>query len=542
MAYQFLSTPAFAELSAHRKKMQAVHMRDLFAADAQRFDNFSLEAAGLFLDFSKNILTEETLALLIQLAQEAGLKNAIEAMFSGDKINNTEQRAAWHIALRRSASESALPVTEEVDATLGKIENFVTKLHSGEWKGFTGKPIRHVINIGIGGSDLGPCMAAEALKHYHHPGIESHFVSNVDPTHLYNTLKKIDPETSLFIIESKTFTTLETKKNAEAARHWFAQFSNTPEDIGKHFVAVSTNLAEAQKFGIQPDNIFPMWDWVGGRYSLWSAIGLPIACAIGFANFRKLLDGGNTMDRHFREAEFSKNLPVLLALLSVWYSNFFDTSSHAVVAYEQYLERFASYLQQLDMESNGKVVNKAGAALGYKTGVVLWGGAGTNTQHSFHQLFHQGSIVIPVDFLVGINSLNPLQDQQLHLYSNCLSQSLAMMNGKQYDEVVAELRQQGLSEAQIQTLAPHKVIPGNKPSNTIVYEKLTPEVLGALIALYEHKIFVQSVIWDINAYDQWGVELGKQISTRATQALQGAEPTFDSSTNGLVKRFLRFKV
>lgn len=541
MAYQFTSSAAFKALSVHQQDMQKQHMRDLFASDMNRFDKFSTEAAGLFLDFSKNIITEQTLSLLVQLAEEAGLAQAISAMFCGEKINNTEGRAAWHIALRRSTTEPALSVSEEVNNTLKKIESFVGKLHSGEWKGYTGKPIRHVVNIGIGGSDLGPCMAAEALKHYQHPTVQSYFVSNVDPTHIHNTLKQLDAETTLFIIESKTFSTLETKKNAEAARQWFSQFSGKSEDIAKHFVAVSTNLAEAQKFGIHPDNIFPMWDWVGGRYSLWSAIGLPIACAIGYDNFRKLLSGGNAMDRHFAETEFSKNLPVLLGLLSIWYSNFFDTASHAVVAYEQYLERFASYLQQLDMESNGKVVTKSGAPVSYKTGVVLWGGAGTNTQHSFHQLFHQGSIVIPVDFLVGINSLNPVQDQQLHLFSNCLSQSLAMMNGKLQDEVIAELQQQGLSDEKIQQLAPHKVIPGNKPSNTLVYERLTPEILGALIALYEHKIFVQSVIWDINAYDQWGVELGKQISTKATQALQGAEPSFDGSTNGLVKRFLKFK-
>ncbi|HET8707619.1 MAG TPA: glucose-6-phosphate isomerase, partial [Pseudomonadales bacterium] len=342
MAYQFTATPAFKALQAHQEKLRKQHMRDLFAADDDRFDKYSVEAAGLFLDFSKNLITDETLALLVQLADEAGLKAAIAAMFSGAKINNTEHRAAWHIALRRSQTEAPLSVTEEVNATLAKIENFVRKLHSGEWKGFTGKPIRHVVNIGIGGSDLGPCMAAEALKHYQQPGIQSHFVSNVDPTHIHNTLKQLDAETTLFIIESKTFTTLETKKNAEAARQWFSQFSSKNDDIAKHFVAVSTNLAEAQKFGIHSDNIFPMWDWVGGRYSLWSAIGLPIACAIGFDNFRKLLDGGNAMDQHFAQAEFKQNLPVLLALLSIWYSNFFDTASHAVVAYEQYLERFAS--------------------------------------------------------------------------------------------------------------------------------------------------------------------------------------------------------
>ena len=530
-------TSLVAPLQKERDTLSKTPLRSLFAASPNRFDQFRVTCADLTLDFSKHRITSNTRSLLVALAQAANLKQKQADLFGGKTFNQTEGRAALHSALRAPAGKRPESVSAVIEDTLKKMVAFAGKINSGTWKGHTGKTINTVVNIGIGGSDLGPAMAVNALSAYReNPQLEFHFVSNIDPTDVQTTLKQCDPETTLFIVASKTFTTLETLSNANAARDWFITRTKAEDGIGKHFVAISTNLEKVKAFGIEAENIFPMWDWVGGRYSIWSAIGLPLCIALGESGFKAFLEGGHRVDEHFANADLEHNAPVLMALLSIWYAEFFDVQSHGILCYEDYLDHFPDYLQQLDMESNGKRVTFAGKPVSYHTGIPVWGNVGSNSQHSFHQLLHQGTITVPVDFIVGINSCNPCGEQQGQLYANCLAQSQALMQGRSLEEVEAELREQGLSEKQIQALAPHKVVPGNKPSTTIVYPQLTPAVLGQLIALYEQKIFTQSVIWDINPFDQWGVELGKQMSKTIFPLLSGepAPDTLDSSTRALI--------
>jgi glucose-6-phosphate isomerase len=512
------------------------HIADYFRNDPERFNRFSLCAAGILLDYSKNQLTEEILRLLLNLADQAGMEREIASMFDGNIVNNTEQRPALHVALRSQKQET--PYEKEVHVTLNKMEAFVQQVQSGSWKGHTGKPITDVVNIGIGGSDLGPAMVYQALSAEHLMQIKCHFVSNVDPVHLEQTLKNLFPATTLFVIASKTFTTMETSLNAKAARAWILEAGALDADLSRHFVAVSANVEKAVAFGIDPHNIFPMWNWVGGRYSLWSAIGLPVALGIGMPGFRALLQGANAMDAHFRSAPLAQNMPVLMALLNLWYFNFWQTESQAILPYAQNLHLFPAFLQQLDMESLGKQVRKDGQVLDTCSGGIVWGSAGTNGQHSFHQLLHQGTHLIPADFIAIAKSASTNVDQQEQLLANCFAQSQALMHGKPLAQAMAELLAQGLTQAEAAALAPHKVIPGNRPSNTLLLEKLTPESLGALIALYEHKVYAQSVLLQINAFDQWGVELGKVLSTDIYKAItaNGACTVFDASTNALINR------
>jgi len=486
------------------------------------------------LDYSKNLVDSEILQALFALAERAGLRDATAALFRGDEVNNTEHRPALHMLLRSPGNAGARE--QEVHAALTRLEDFVAKVHTGRWKGYSDKAIRTVINIGIGGSDLGPAMAAEALAPYHVANFTCHFVSNVDPLHLEQTLAPLDPATTLFVIASKTFTTLETMQNANAARGWALTAGVPTTELGKHFVAVSANVEKAAAFGIAPANIFPMWDWVGGRYSLWSAIGLPIALAVGMDNFRELLHGAHQMDEHFRMSEPAANMPVLLGLLTHWYYHAYGTESHAVLPYVQNLHLFPAFLQQLDMESLGKQVDRDGNKLDSQSGGIIWGSAGTNGQHSFHQLLHQGTRLIPADFIAALESHSSNREAHLHLLSNCFAQSQALMEGKSQMQAHAELLQQGTPAAEAQWLAPFKVCPGNRPSNTIMMRQLTPATLGALTALYEHKVFVQSVLLNMNAFDQWGVELGKVLSSGVYQALTaGSSCTrFDASTNALI--------
>jgi len=485
--------------------------------------------------------------MLQSLAVECGLRDAIDAMFSGERINVTENRAVLHTALR-NPNRSGLVVDgqnilEDVHEVLDRMKDFSTKVNSGEWKGHTGKAIKHIVNIGIGGSDLGPVMVTEALKAYKHAHLELHFVSNVDGTHLAETLKKIDPETTLFLIASKTFTTQETMANAGSARKWFLENGGSEEGIAKHFAAISTNKKGVEAFGIDTNNMFGFWDWVGGRYSLWSAIGLPIAIALGFDNFRKLLDGAHAMDEHFRTAAFETNLPVILALLGIWYNNFFGAESQAILPYDQYLHRFAAYFQQGDMESNGKMVDRNGEMVDYQTGPIIWGEPGTNGQHAFYQLIHQGTKLIPCDFIAPAISHNPLGNHHQMLLSNFFAQTEALMNGKSLEEVVEELRSAGKSQQEIDALAPFKVFSGNRPTNSILVKQLDPETLGALIAMYEHKIFAQGILWNVYSFDQWGVELGKQLANKILPELETEEPitSHDSSTNGLINQYKAWK-
>ena len=509
----------------------------LFSEDPQRFKGFSLRTDALFLDYSKNLMSAETRELLLDLAREAGLPEAIKAMYRGDRINNTENRQVLHVALRTALPEADPAYNAAVTATLAKMTGFVERVHTGDWKGYTGKRITTVINIGIGGSDLGPAMVTEALRHYHMPHMQTLFVSNVDPAHMRSALAAADPQTSLFIIASKTFSTLETLQNAAMARRWFLEKGGDEQQIARHFVAVSANVPKAQAFGIDPENIFPLWDWVGGRYSLWSAIGLPIALACGMETFRELLHGASLMDIHFRDAPLEANMPVLMGLLAVWYTSFAGASSQAILPYSQALHLFPAFLQQLEMESLGKSVDVEGEALHIGSGPVVWGSAGTNGQHSFHQLLHQGTHLIPADFIALVHTSHPQdKDQHAHLLANCFSQSQALMQGKSEEDALAELLAQGRDEASARALARHKRIAGNKPSNTLVLEQLNATALGSLIALYEHKVFVESVIWHINAFDQWGVELGKQLGEKLYASLVDPAPcaAFDSSTNGLI--------
>ena len=526
-------------LKAHKQRLTAESIMDLFQSNPNRFTEFSTSCEELLLDYSKNFVDEASLTELVDLAESRELRAKTEAMFRGDIINNTEHRAVLHTALRNGGSELDADTAELINNTRSRMLALAKKLESGELVGYTGKTIDTVVNIGVGGSDLGPAMAVEALEKYHSSATAFLFVSNIDPVHISRALPCCDPETTLFIICSKTFTTLETLANAQAARSWFLEQTGNEEAIAQHFLAVSTNLEAAAAFGIPEENLFPMWDWVGGRYSLWSAIGLTIALAIGPEQFEAFLAGGRTMDDHFRHTPFRENMPVLMALLGVWHSDYFNAQSQALLCYDQNLSLFPSYLQQLDMESNGKSVNFSGESLDYATGAILWGGVGTNTQHSFHQLLHQGSHFIPVDFIVGARSTDPVADQQTSLYSNCLAQSQALMQGRTKASLIEEMLAQGKSEEEAAFLAKHRFVPGNKPSNTLVYPVLTPFVLGQLIALYEHKIFAQSIIWDINAFDQWGVELGKQLSKKITTKLVSEKRAVDEdgSTQGLIEFF-----
>jgi glucose-6-phosphate isomerase len=528
------STSAWQALQKHQQELSDTRISDLFKEDSSRFENFSLQAPELFFDYSKQLITSETLELLLELARQAGLDEAISAMFAGEEINNTEQRPALHVALRSPHQNT--PEEQQVHTTLSQIDTFVSKVHSGEWTGFSGKAITDIVNIGIGGSDLGPAMVYEALAPFHADQLSCHFVSNVDPAHLQQTLATLNPETTLFVIASKTFTTLETLQNAKAARAWIQAKDSSDDALAKHFVAVSSNTEKATAFGIAEDNVFPMWDWVGGRYSLWSAIGLPIAAGTSMQSFKELLSGARAMDEHFKNSAFDSNMPVLMALLSVWYLNFFKAESQVILPYVQNLHLFPAFLQQLDMESLGKSVSKNANALAIESGGIIWGSAGTNGQHSFHQLLHQGRHLIPADFIASANSATDASEQHQHLLANCFAQSQALMQGKSLQTVEEELAAQDYSDDEIAALAPHKVIAGNKPSSTIMMQTLTPSALGALTAAYEHKVYAQSVILGINAFDQWGVELGKQLSSELFQAISSNETCdkFDASTNGLI--------
>ncbi|HEY5691355.1 MAG TPA: glucose-6-phosphate isomerase [Cyclobacteriaceae bacterium] len=540
------STQAWASLSNHFKRMKSVHMRELFKHEPDRFDKFKISFEDILLDFSKNRLTQETLDILISLAGECKLDEAIQSMFEGEPINQTENRSVLHVALRNRSNTPVMVddqnVMPKVNEVLHQMEQFSEKLINGTWKGYTGKPITDIVNIGIGGSDLGPLMVTEALRPYH-LNIKPHFVSNVDGTHLAEVLKRVNPETTLFIIASKTFTTQETMTNALSARQWFLDKSNQQGDVAKHFVAVSTNEAAVKSFGIAPENMFVFWDWVGGRYSLWSAIGLPIACTIGFKKFEELLNGAHAMDKHFRTESFDKNIPVILALIGIWYTNFFEAASEAILPYDQYMHRFAAYFQQGNMESNGKSIDRNGAPVNYATGPIIWGEPGTNGQHAFYQLIHQGTQLIPCDFIAPIKSHNPLGDHHDKLLSNFFAQTEALMLGKTKAEVITELKALDMNEKQIQFHMPFRVFEGNKPTNSILIESLTPRVLGSLIAMYEHKIFVQGVIWNIFSFDQWGVELGKALAKKILPELGATNPitAHDASTNGLINHFNRLK-
>jgi glucose-6-phosphate isomerase len=513
-------------------------MRELFERDPGRFDRFSAEGAGLFLDYSKNRVTDTTMNLLFDLAGEADVAGRIEAMFSGRRINTTENRAVLHVALRADADQPILVdginVVEQVQAVLDQMEVFTARVRSGEWRGCTGERITDVVNIGIGGSDLGPRMVTAALDYYRQPDLNFHFVSNIDGTHIAQVLGRVRPESTLFIIASKTFTTQETLTNAHTARDWFLGSGAAQADVAKHFVALSTNEPAVKDFGIDPANMFAFWDWVGGRYSLWSCIGMSIALAVGMENFRELLAGARDMDRHFRSTPFEQNIPVLLALLGVWYRNFHGLEAHAVLPYDQYLALLPAYLQQADMESNGKGVTRDGQPVTYATGPILWGEPGTNGQHAFYQLLHQGTTVVPCDFLVAVNPLHEVGEHHTILLANFLAQTEALMRGRTLAEAEVELTSLA-PEARV-ALAPHKAFPGNRPSNSLVYERLTPRVLGSLISMYEHKIFVQGVIWGINSFDQMGVELGKQLAGVILPELRGAAVAgHDASTLGLIR-------
>ncbi len=539
--------PAWQALVAHRRAMQHVQMRDLFRQDPQRFDRFSLWFQALLFDYSKNRITDETMGLLVELAQQAGLADAISAMFGGQKINNTEERAVLHIALRNRANRPILvdgqDVMPAVNRVLAQMRTFSEAIRSGQWRGYTGQAITDVVNIGIGGSDLGPKMVTLALAPYTRADLRTHFVSNVDGADMAETLKALDPATTLFLVASKTFTTQETMTNAQSARAWFLATAKDERAIAKHFAALSTNEKAVTAFGIDPQNMFEFWDWVGGRYSLWSAIGLSIAIAIGMDNFEELLAGAHAVDEHFRTTPFAQNIPVIMGLLGIWYNNFWDAQSHAILPYDQSMARFPAYFQQGDMESNGKSVTKSGDAVDYTTGPIIWGEPGTNGQHAFYQLIHQGTKLIPCDFLAPARSHHPLGNHHQILIANFLAQTEALMKGKPPAEARAELLASGVSGAPLETLVAAKTFPGNRPSNSFLFRQLTPATLGALIALYEHKIFTQGVIWEINSFDQMGVELGKQLAKAIEPELVGANPvtSHDASTNGLINAFKQMR-
>lgn len=536
-------TSAWKKLKAHFEIAQDWQMKDLFAANADRFEQFSITFEDMLVDYSKNRIEPATLELLMELAEEIDLAKAIESMFSGEKINETEGRAVLHVALRnrsnRSIEVDGENVMPEVNEVLERMKVFSEKILSGEWKGYTGKPIKQIVNIGIGGSDLGAVMVTEALKPYWKEGMEVYFVSNVDGTHMAETLKKLDPEQSIFMIASKSFTTQETMTNAFTARDWFLKHAKDEAAVPKHFVAISTNAEGVKKFGIAEENMFGFWDWVGGRYSLSSAIGLPIACTIGFEHFEALLEGLHAMDEHYRTAPLQKNIPVILALIGIWYNNFFGAETEAILPYDQYLHRFPAYFQQGNMESNGKYVDRSGQPVSYQTGPIIWGEPGTNGQHAFYQLIHQGTKLIPCDFIASAQSHNPIGDHHPILLSNFFAQTEALMKGKTEKEVTEELEKSGKSSEEIARITPFKVFEGNKPTNSILLKKLTPRTLGILIAMYEHKIFTQGVIWNIFSFDQWGVELGKQLAKAILPELEGKElvKSHDASTNGLINAY-----
>ena len=540
-------TEQWKRVAGHAGAMATTHMRDLFAADGQRFERYSLRFQDILVDYSKNIITDETMRLLLDLARTRGVETWRDRMFAGEPINSTEQRAVLHTALR-NRSEKPVPVDgrdvmPDVRRVLASMGLFSEAVRSGEWRGATGKPILDIVNIGIGGSDLGPVMATEALKPFGHERLRLHFVSNVDGAQIAETLRSLDHETTLFVVVSKTFTTQETLANATTARRWFLESGGSERDIARHFVAVSTNREGVSAFGIDPANMFEFWDWVGGRYSLWSSVGLSIILAIGMDRFEELLAGAYEMDEHFRNAPLERNIPVVLAMLGVWYNNFFGAGSHAVLPYDQSLHRFPAYLQQADMESNGKRVTRGGEAVDYDTGPVIWGEPGTNGQHAFYQLIHQGSRLVPCDFLAPVESMHAVGNHHQLLLSNFFAQTEALMLGKTEEEVRAELVAAGLKGNATKALLPHKVFPGNRPSNSILFGRLSPKTLGSLIAMYEHKIFVQSIIWEVNAFDQWGVELGKQLASRILPELDGLDTVegHDSSTNGLINYYKRSK-
>jgi glucose-6-phosphate isomerase len=537
-----MTTNAWNRLEEYHFEFEGKHMKELFANDANRFQKYSLKFEDILVDFSKNLVDDEIRETLIELANECGLKDAIECMFAGQKINVTEDRAVLHVALRNRRNtpitvdgEDVMP---EINAVLDQMKDFSDKVISGEWKGFTGKAITDIVNIGIGGSDLGPLMVTEALKPYK-TRLNLHFVSNVDGTHIAETLKKVNPETTLFIVASKTFTTQETMTNANSARDWFLKTAKDEAFVKEHFVAVSTNAKAVSAFGIDTKNMFRFWDWVGGRYSLWSAIGLSIAMGIGFENYIELLEGAHAMDNHFRNTEFNKNIPVILALIGIWYGNFYGAESEAILPYDQYMHRFAAYFQQGNMESNGKYVDRNGEQVDYQTGPIIWGEPGTNGQHAFYQLIHQGTKLIPCDFIAAAINHNQLGDHHPKLLANYFAQTEAMMVGKTEEQVVSELEAAGKSEPEIAELMPFKVFLGNIPTNSILVKKLTPHTLGSLIAIYEHKIFVQGIIWNIYSFDQWGVELGKQLANAILPELlnENLVTGHDASTNGLINAY-----
>ncbi|MFM5035346.1 MULTISPECIES: glucose-6-phosphate isomerase [Aeromonas] len=540
-------TQAWQALEAHFAANKETRLKDLFAQDPQRFDKFSLTYQGdILVDYSKNLITEETLKLLVDLAKETDLHSAIDAMFNGEKINMTEGRSVLHVALRnrsdRPIESDGKDVMPEVKAVLAKMKGFCEKIISGEWKGYTGKAIQHVVNIGIGGSDLGPVMITEALRPYKNH-LQMHFVSNVDGTHIAETLKKIDPETTLFLVASKTFTTQETMTNALTARDWFINIAGDKAHVAKHFAALSTNGKAVAEFGIDTNNMFEFWDWVGGRYSSWSAIGMPIALSVGFENFEALLQGAFEMDMHFATASYEQNVPVLLALIGLWYNNFYGAESEAILPYDQYMHRFPAYFQQGNMESNGKYVDRNGKPVDYQTGPIIWGEPGTNGQHAFYQLIHQGTKLIPCDFLAPAISHNPIGDHHPKLLANFFAQTEALAFGKSKEQVEAEFLAAGKTLEQVKDLVPFKVFEGNRPTNSILFKSLTPKTLGALIAMYEHKIFVQGAIWNIFSFDQWGVELGKQLANKILPELGNNEAvtSHDCSTNGLINTWKSWK-
>jgi len=542
----FTETEAYKYLADHFIDINEKSLKDLFTEDKERFEKFSLLFEDILLDYSKNRINDTTFALLIQLAKECKLDEAIKAMYAGEKINQTEDRQVLHIALRNQSNTPILvdgnDVMPEVNKVLDKMKAFSARIISGDWKGYTGKAITDVVNIGIGGSDLGPVMVTEALKAYKNH-LTMHFVSNIDGTHMVETLKTVDPETTLFLVASKTFTTQETMTNANSARDWFLEAGAQKEDIAKHFAALSTNEKDVTAFGIDPENMFGFWDWVGGRYSLWSAIGLPIALSIGYENFEELLKGAHATDQHFESTPFESNMPVIMGLLGVWYINFFGAETQAILPYDQYMHRFAAYFQQGDMESNGKHVDRNGNEVTYETGPVIWGEPGTNGQHAFYQLIHQGTRLIPCDFIAPAISHNPLGEHHPILLSNFFAQTEALMNGKTEEQNVAELQKDGKTEDEIAKLSPFKVFEGNRPTNSILLKKVTPYTLGSLIAIYEHKIFVQGIIWNIFSFDQWGVELGKQLAKSILPELKDNEPvsTHDASTNGLINQYKNWR-
>ncbi|CAH0995251.1 Glucose-6-phosphate isomerase [Emticicia aquatica] len=541
----FTQTPAFKKLKAHHRTISKKHLKELFAEDKNRFKKFSIKFNDILLDYSKNNINRRTIGYLTELAAECDLSGAIEQMFVGEKINQTENRSVLHVALRNRSNTPIIvdgkDVMPDVNEVLNKMKGFSEKVISGAWKGYTNKSITDIVNIGIGGSDLGPVMVTEALKPYKKKNINIHFVSNVDGTHIAETLKKVNPETTLFMIASKTFTTQETMTNALSARDWFLQSAVNEEFVKKHFVAISTSQNLVEKFGIDPANMFGFWDWVGGRYSLWSAIGLSIACTIGFDNFEQLLLGAHEMDNHFRTTPFEKNIPVVLALLGIWYNNFYGAESQAILPYDQYLHRFAAYFQQGDMESNGKYIDRNGNKVDYQTGPIIWGEPGTNGQHAFYQLIHQGTKLIPADFIAPAISHNPLGEHHKMLLSNFFAQTEALMNGKTREEVEAELT--GKSKEEMAKIAPFKVFQGNRPTNSILVKKITPKSLGSLIAMYEHKIFVQGIIWNVFSFDQWGVELGKQLANRIYPELTDSQAieSHDCSTNALINQYKKWR-